>query len=144
VDIILFEGWCVGSQPISEQALAEPVNELEQTHDASGAWRRFVNTQLGGDYQALFATLDALVFMAVPDFDCVRRWRTEQEHKLRAAHGKGDDRGSAQGMNDDQVAEFVQYFERITRDNLAVLPRQADVVLRLGQDHQLVSADYRS
>jgi hypothetical protein len=38
----------------------------------------------------------------------------------------------------------VQYFERITRDNLAVLPRQADVVLRLGQDHQLVSADYRS
>jgi len=139
VDVILFEGWCVGSQPVSEQALAEPVNELERTRDATGTWRQFVNHQLGAGYQPLFALLDALVFLAVPDFDCVRRWRTEQEHKLIAA-----ERGSGgQAMSDARVAEFVQYFERITRDNLVVLPQRADVVLRLGQDHQLVSADYR-
>jgi len=143
VDVILFEGWCVGSQPVGESTLAEPLNDLEKTRDADGRWRKFVNTQLGGDYQALFAMLDALVFMAVPEFACVCRWRTEQEHKLRAAHAKGDDRGSAPGMNDDQLAEFVQYFERITLHNLAVLPQQADVVLRLGQDHQPIAVDYR-
>ncbi len=43
-----------------------------------------------------------------------------------------------------QVREFVQHFERITLHNLAVLPQRADVVLWLGQDHQVVSADYRS
>lgn len=140
VDVILFEGWCVGSQPVSEQELQEPVNDLEQAQDASGDWRRYVNRQLGAGYQALFELLDALVFMAVPNFDCVRRWRTEQEHQLIAAGNTA--RG--QGMNDAQVAEFVQYFERITLHNLAVLPQRADVVLRLGQDHQVVSADYRS
>lgn len=140
VDVILFEGWCVGSRAVTGQALTKSVNELERTQDASGEWRQFVNRQLGSRYQALFALLDALVFMAVPDFDCVRRWRTEQEHKLIGAGSSV--RG--QGMNDAQVAEFVQYFERITLHNLAMLPQRADVVLRLGQDHQVVSADYRS
>ena len=140
VDLILFEGWCVGSRPMTGQALGEPVNELEQTQDASGEWRQFVNRQLGSSYQALFALLDALVFIAVPDFDCVRRWRTKQEHQLIAAGNAG--RG--QGMSDAQVAAFVQYFERITLHNLAVLPQLADVVLWLGQDHQVVSADYRA
>lgn len=140
VDVILFEGWCVGSQAVTDQALQEPVNELEQAQDASGEWRQFVNRQLGSSYQALFALLGALVFMAVPDFDCVRRWRTEQEHKLIAA----GNRGRGQGMNDAQVAEFVQYFERITLHNLAALPQRADVVLWLGHDHQVVSADYQA
>ena len=43
-----------------------------------------------------------------------------------------------------QVREFVQHFERISVHNLAVLPQRADVVLWLGQDHQVVSADYRA
>ena len=139
VDVVLFEGWCVGSQAVAESELAEPINALERTRDTTGDWRRFVNHQLGTRYQGLFSLLDALVFMAVPDFDCVRRWRTEQEHQLIAAA----DNASGAGMSDAEVAEFVQYFERVTRQNLAVLPRRADVVLRLGQDHQVVSADYR-
>ena len=139
VDVALFEGWCVGSRPVADTALREPINELERREDAGGEWRRFVNRQLGRDYQALFALLDALVFMAVPDFDCVRRWRTEQEHKLIAAATSETE----QGMSDAQIAEFVQYFERITLQNLVTLPQQADVVLQLGQDHQVISADYR-
>ena len=43
VDIVLFEGWCVGSTPCPDTALAEPVNELEQLHDPDGTWREFVN-----------------------------------------------------------------------------------------------------
>lgn len=139
VDVILFDGWCVGSQPVSQQALIEPVNELEQTRDAGGEWRQFVNHQLAEPYQALFALLDALVFMAVPDIACVRRWRAEQEHQLVAAAPGAQ----GQGMTDTEVAEFVQYFERITLNNLAVLPERADVVLQLGSDHQVVSARYR-
>lgn len=139
VDVVLFEGWCVGSQAVAESELAEPINALERTRDTTGDWRRFVNHQLGTRYQGLFSLLDALVFMAVPDFDCVRRWRTEQEHKLIAA----DDPAGGAGMTDAEVAEFVQYFERVTRQNLAALPQRADVLLWLGQDHQVLSADYR-
>jgi len=139
VDMILFEGWCVGSQAVASHELQVPVNELERKRDSGGEWRRFVNDQLGARYQTLFDLLDALVFLAVPDFDCVRRWRTEQEQRLSAA----GDSGCGQGMSDAQVAQFVQYFERISLNNLQVLPQRADVVLRLGREHQPVSAVYR-
>jgi D-glycerate 3-kinase len=152
VDLVLFEGWCVGSQPVADAALTEPVNELERTHDADGRWRRYVNNQLGERYQDLFALVDALVFMVVPDFDSVRRWRAEQERRLIAARSGAGSQGMSIAPVDDRIAsgidariaEFVQYFERISRHNLVALPERANVVLRLGQDHQVVAAEYRA
>jgi D-glycerate 3-kinase len=149
---VLFEGWCVGSQPVADAALTEPVNELERTHDADGRWRRYVNNQLGERYQDLFALVDALVFMVVPDFDSVRRWRAEQERRLIAARSGAGSQGMSIAPVDDRIAsgidariaEFVQYFERISRHNLVALPERANVVLRLGQDHQVVAAEYRA
>jgi D-glycerate 3-kinase len=139
VDAVLFEGWCVGSRPVAEETLDTPVNELEQQADPDGVWRRFVNAQLAGDYQELFRLLDALVYLAVPGFDCVRRWRTEQEHQLLA----GAHAGAGQVMSDAEIAAFVLYFERITRQDLNDMPTRADVVLRLGRDHGVFAANYR-
>ena len=134
VDIVIFEGWCVGSMWVPNEQLAEPVNALESELDPDGTWRRAVNDALASDYRRLFALLDALLFLKAPDFECVYRWRLEQEHKLR------DRVGDASGvMSDDQVATFIQYYERITRDNLARLEQKAAACIELADDHSAVS-----
>jgi len=40
-------------------------------------------------------------------------------------------------MTEKQLEQFVQYFERISRHTLSVLPEAADVLLSLGEDHQI-------
>lgn len=131
VDLVIFEGWCVGSEAGAAAELAEPINALEETEDADGTWRRYVNAQLYSTYPALFDRIDALVFLAAPDFDAVYRWRLEQEQKLAlAANARG-----TQIMDEAGVARFIQHYERITRRNLERLPFRADVVLTLARDH---------
>lgn len=139
IDLIILEGWCVGSQPQEAAALEDPVNGLERDRDASGDWRRYVNEQLAGPYAELFAQLDLLIFLQVPDFDAVYRWRLEQEEKLA-------DKTTKDGvgiMNSRQVADFIQYFERITTFNLESLPTIADVTLQLDEAHDCVRSHYR-
>ncbi|MGZ3267744.1 MAG: kinase, partial [Croceibacterium sp.] len=60
VDVVLFEGWCVGAAPQSAAALREPVNTLERDEDPRGTWRREVNRRLATDYAELFARIDLL------------------------------------------------------------------------------------
>ncbi len=131
VDLIILEGWCVGSKPQQGDALRRPVNSLEHHEDPSGKWRHYVNQQLKGSYADLFAQLDALIFLRAPNLGAVYRWRLEQEQKL-AAITPIDDEGI---MGGDQVARFMQHFERLTTENLFFLPQIADVVLELDYNH---------
>jgi len=140
VDLIILEGWCVGSVAEANATLEAPVNDLEATRDADGRWRRYVNERLATDYAEIFAGLDALVFLQAPGFDAILRWRIEQEQKLAAAAGAD----AAGVMKPDQVAEFIQYFERITRNNLEVIRNSADIVLELDAYHDCIAARYRN
>lgn len=118
VDIILFEGWCVGARPQPDAALAAPVNRLEAEEDKDGVWRRFVQTQLAGPYQALFATLDALALLKAPNFEVVFSWRKQQEEALRARTGRG--------LSDAQLVRFIAHYERLTRWILSEMPARAN------------------
>ena len=139
VKIILLEGWCVATPAQPNGALVEPVNALERDRDPDGRWRRWVNDQRRERYADVFAELDALLFLQAPSFAAIYRWRSEQEEKLRVSHGRPDSRT----MSSDQLATFVEYFERLTRVALDVLPQTADVVLRLNEQHLCVGARYR-
>jgi D-glycerate 3-kinase len=135
VDIVLFEGWCVGARPEPEAALRKPVNALEREGDKDGVWRAHVNAALAGPYRALFARLDLLIQFVAPDFETVLVWRQEQERKLRdrlAAAGQGN----ARAMDDAQVAAFVQHYERLTRHIAREMPARADIVIRLDSDRR--------
>ncbi len=123
LDVVILEGWCVGARPQPLDRLEPHINALEREQDAGRIWRSYVNRQLAEPYQALFARLDRLVLLQAPGFDVVRGWRTEQEAKLRARTGAG--------MSDDEVARFVQHYERLTRWILEEMPARADWVIPL-------------
>lgn len=139
VDLILFEGWCVGASAEAERALAAPINVLERTEDADGQWRRYANTALAGDYQRLFGRIDLLILLAAPSFEIVARWRTEQEeHLRRKLHAEGREQGSGL-MSAEQIARFVQHYERITRHILTEMPARADIVIKLNGERQIIA-----
>ena len=128
LDVLLFEGWCVGARPQAEPALIEPVNALEREEDPQGIWRRYVNAALAGDYQRLFAPLDELVLLQAAGFEQVYAWRLEQERTLRERLQR-EGRDVAATMDAAQMARFVSLFERLTRHILAEMPQRADELI---------------
>lgn len=132
LDVLIFEGWCVGARAQDDVALASPINALEAGQDSDMTWRRFANLALATDYAELFARIDRLVLLAAPGFEVVREWRIQQEHDLRARVGEG-----ARTMSDDQIGVFIQHYERLTRHILSDMPAYADLTLRLDEKRNL-------
>lgn len=133
LDLLIFEGWCVGARPQGAGALAVPVNAVEREEDPEGAWRGHVNAALAGSYADLFSRIDRLVLLAAPGFEVVRGWRGQQEDALRARETEG-----TQVMDEAALDRFVQHYERLTRHILAEMPQRADLVLRLAPDRSLI------
>jgi D-glycerate 3-kinase len=132
LDVLIFEGWCVGARPENAEALASPINKLEAEEDRDGIWRRAVNDALAGGYQRLFARLDRLILLAAPSFGTVPRWRREQETALRRTRPGGN-----AIMDSTALDRFVQHYERITRHILREMPGRADLVLRLDDNRRV-------
>jgi D-glycerate 3-kinase len=139
VDVIILEGWCVGSVAQSNEELRQPLNTLERDEDRSGAWRDFVNSNLERYAATIFARLDALVLLKAPSFAAVYRWRLEQERKLAAVSPPD----SAGIMDERQLSRFMQFYERLTRANLVSLAESADVVLDLDDNHGCSASHFR-
>jgi|TARA_R110000787_G_scaffold195195_1_gene306584 D-glycerate 3-kinase len=134
VDILLFEGWCVGARPQDAAALDQPLNALEAQEDPNGIWRRQVNSALETSYAQWFSMIDHLVMLKPPSFDHVLKNRLLQEHKLRATAP------DAPGIMDDAtVARFVSHYERVTRHMAADLPDHVDLLYQLSDGQDVIS-----
>ena len=133
IDVVLFEGWCVGAVPQPAVALREPLNALERDEDADGAWRREVNRRLATDYAELFGRIDLLVSLEVEGFAAARANRALQERKLAAS-----DPGGAAIMDEAALDRFLMHYERLTRWMLEEMPGRADVVIPIGADQRPV------
>ena len=71
-----------------------------------------------------------LIFLKVPSFHCVYKWRLLQEKKLKlTSRGK-------KIMSPLQVREFIMYYERITKQMIKDLTNKAHVVLYLDKQHR--------
>ncbi|KAJ5925575.1 hypothetical protein N7454_008214 [Penicillium verhagenii] len=116
IDIVIFEGWCVGFQPLTEEQVRLRWSEAgDGGNEASGA-RYPTNTlkehaieHLLGVNQSLqyycetfmgSRHFDYLVHLDTDDLVNVYEWRIQQEHALRQTKGGG--------MTDQQVVEFVK------------------------------------
>jgi D-glycerate 3-kinase len=135
-DAIIFEGWCVGATQQDEQDLDSPINQLESEQDADGRWRRYVNRRLARDYPRLFAEIDLLIFLQVPDLGCSLAWRIQQEHELQERAARRD-QPAPRAMSDAEVERFVMHYERLSRHMLRDLPGRADIVVPVAADHAL-------
>ena len=125
--VILLEGWCLGATAQSVDDLAEPVNELERREDGDGRWRNYVNTILSERFSAVYQRVDQWVMLQAPSFDCVYRWRLEQEQKLgKVSDGEGV-------MDSGQVARFIQHYQRLTEHCLKTLPDRVNHLYRLDE-----------
>jgi len=107
-DIVVFEGWCVGFQPLPPTAIQQkhqaahtsqlPLNtpaqhSLSHLQDINENLRRYCESFMGPRHFDFFVHIDT------DDLRNVYTWRVQQEHKLIAAKGEG--------MSDEQVRGFI-------------------------------------
>ncbi len=136
IDLIILEGWCVGSKAQPDAELEKPLNPLERDDDPEGTWRNYVNDQLKSNYEEIFERLEYLIYINAPDFDSVLRWRLKQEKKLAEISASR----SAGLMTGDQIVRFMQFYERITRANQTTIPEYANIIFDLDDTHLIVSS----
>ena len=129
-DLVLFEGWCVGTPPQPPEALRDPINKLERESDPDGAWRRYVNEQLAGPYAKWFAMLDTLVFLRVPGWRQVQVWRAQQEQMTVASTGAQTTLNSPEALT-----RFIAHYERLTQLAIATLPEHVALVVNVDNQH---------
>ncbi|MBU3071092.1 kinase [Aestuariicella sp. G3-2] len=133
VDIVILEGWCVGSEAQPMSSLVDPVNALEEKEDPEGNWRHYVNAQLQLGYRELFRLLDVKIMLQAPSFECVYNWRVEQEEKLKQkSTGKGL-------MSREEIQRFVQHYQRITENTLQTLPAHVNFLLELDRQRKIIN-----
>ena len=139
VDIIVFEGWCLGAEPQGKHELLIPINRLEAEQDPDCYWRRYVNQQLQAIYPELFELIDTWIMLKAPSFDCVFNWRLEQENKLRASISK-----PSKLMADHDIKRFIQHYQRITEHTLETLPAKVDYLFELDSQREIVNLSWPS
>jgi D-glycerate 3-kinase len=153
VDVVVFEGWCVGFQAISVQRLQalREAAAIEAANDSSTEPIHTLYRHSVEDLEKINQSLERYyeVFMGPQHFDCfiqlatekmanVYKWRKEQEHALIKAKGSG--------MTDCEVALFVQgymptYELCLDQLNNGLFAREADakqhIRVLLGPDREV-------
>ena len=135
-NIVIFEGWCVGAEPQKKKDLLVPINELEKSKDKKKIWRNKVNQELKKKYMKIFKLIDKIIFLKVPSFKHVFQWRLLQEKKLRIT-SKGK-----KTMSDQEIKNFIMFYERLTKHMLRTLTYTADSVIEIDTKHRLKSIKF--
>ncbi|RMZ80213.1 hypothetical protein DV737_g3093, partial [Chaetothyriales sp. CBS 132003] len=112
VRVVLFEGWCVGFQPLTQRQLATAhsaaVSRLHDTTSYSHHQGQLAHHSLASvtaindalrQYRQIWSYFNVFVHIDAADPMYVYKWRLEQEATTK--HDKGV------GMSDEQVKKFV-------------------------------------
>jgi D-glycerate 3-kinase len=131
VDFVLFEGWCVGAQPVDPSLFEQADLPAPIETDADRRFARDMNQALGA-YVPLWERLDRLIVMQLQDYRWSQQWRQQAEQQMRA-------QGSS-GMSDAAIQAFVEYFWKALHPEIFITPltqdsERVDLVLEIGADH---------
>jgi len=131
-EIVILEGWCVGARPQSNSLIKRPINILEKYEDKDLKWRKYANEKLKKEYKKVFAMIDYFIFMKIPYFNMVFKWRLLQERKLKKmSHTK------KKIMSYNKIKRFIMFYQRVTLQMLKDMPKIASIVLSLNDKHQI-------
>ncbi len=129
-DIIIFEGWCVGTTHQNNNELKRPLNLIEKKYDENLKWRKTVNNLIKKRYKNIFNKIDKLVFLKVPHFNYIIKWRWLQEQKMKlTTKGK-------KTMSKTQVKEFIMFYERLTKHMMKNYSKISDLTIFLDKNHR--------
>ena len=137
-EIVLFEGWCVGAKPQSSNLIKKPINILEAKEDKNLIWRKYVNEKLKKKYKKVFSMIDHFLFMKVPNFDMVFKWRLLQEQKLKERSNL-----SKKIMTHNQIKRFIMFYQRITLQMIKDLSKSASIIIFLNKNHEIKKVLYK-
>ena len=138
-EIVILEGWCVGAKPQSNSLIKKPINVLEKYEDKDFIWRKHVNEKLKKEYKKVFAMIDNFIFIKIPNFNVVFKWRFLQESKLRKKlHSK------KKIMSYNEIKRFIMFYERITLQMIKDLSKSASIVMFLKKNHEIKKILFRS
>jgi len=138
-EIVILEGWCVGARPQSNSLIKKPVNILEKYEDENLIWRKHVNEKLKREYKKLFAMIDYYIFMKIPNFNMVFKWRLLQEKKLRKKL-----RFKKKIMSYNEIKRFIMFYQRITLQMIKDLSKSASIVMLLSKNHEIKKVLFKS
>ena len=138
-EIVILEGWCVGAKPQSNPLIKKPKNILEKYEDQNLIWRKHVNEKLKREYKKLFAIIDHYIFMKIPNFDMVFKWRLLQENKLRKKS-----RYRKKIMSYKEIKRFIMFYQRITLQMIKDLSKSASIVMLLSKNHEIKKVLFKS
>ena len=138
-EIVILEGWCVGAKPQLNSLIKKPINILEKYKDKDLTWRKYVNEKLKKEYRKLFEMIDHFIFIKIPSFDMVLKWRFIQENKLRKVSYL-----KKKIMSYNEIKRFIMFYERITLQMMKDLSKSASVVMLLKRNHEIKKVLFRS
>lgn len=128
-DFIFYDGWMLGAREVEDVSIFDSGLPALETDEAR-AFAKVVNKKLD-NYIMLWAMIEFMNVLYVPNYEMSLKWRDQAEEHLRE---KGE------GMTHDQIIEFVHYFWRsvhpaIHIKNLAHNELHAQQVVIINDDH---------
>jgi len=137
-EIVILEGWCVGAKPQSHLMIKKPINALEKYEDKKLIWRKYVNDKLKNEYKKIFSIIDHLIFLKVPSFKLVFKWRLLQENKL-----KKKSHSNKKIMSYHEIKRFIMFYQRITLQMVKDLSKSASVLMLLKKNQEVGKIIFR-
>ena len=129
----------MGAKPQSNFLIKQPTNVLEKYEDQELTWRKHVNEKLKRDYKKLFAMIDCYIFMKIPNFKIVLKWRWLQENKLKKMS-----RYKKKIMSYNEIKRFIMFYQRITLQMVKDLSKSASIVMLLSKNHGIKKLLFKS
>ena len=133
-DLIILEGWCVGSKIIDTKYLNQNINELEKNKDQNLIWRTAYNNFLD-DYQKIFNKFNYYVFIKLPNWENVINWKYKQELALRSL--------SNDNKLKKRLYKFIQYYEKLSKWMSMTTPSYCNVLISLDKNQSIKNITYK-
>ena len=133
-DLIILEGWCVGSKPINPEYLKKNINDLEKINDPNMIWRTAYNQALV-EYQKLFNKFNYYIFINLPDWKYVINWKYKQELNLRSL--------SSDNHLKKKLYLFIQYYEKLSKWMSITCPDICNILITLDKNQKMKKITYK-
>ena len=133
-DVVIFEGWCAGAQPIDLNYLQKNFNNLEKHKDKNFIWRNSYNKYLN-EYQKLFSQFNFFIYFQFNQWDHVLNWKYKQELELR-------DKKKDLALK-KYLKEFIQYYEKVSKWMHLKVPKYCNILIKLDAHQKIKSINLR-